>query len=318
MVSGALFLLAPFFAPDLSGEFLSDHITGVAFLLLGVFVWMNDAQRKSPTPVRLILLRWLRWGLFAFVFASLFQWGVYFLSPEMEFSFSRLLLVGALAWILYDTGYTWLLIGAISRSEMPLFPRFTQDPRPVWPNQLRFFALKDALRKGQWAEASAFKAEVSGVDALRLRVFLRPDRRVRAGLYFMLQPSGGVAWAVSFDSCTADGQRLVTDNLFLPYGGFYPENWHVRRHPWMRSFARVAALHERRMEEASSQWNELGPETCEEINAQQRELERVNLEMGFLTAPQEREETGSITPAGRYRLWKEILKLNYLGRTHSL
>jgi len=311
-------MAAPFFAPDSGGDFFSDRVSGIAFLLLGVFVWLNDAQRKSPTPVRLIFLRWLRWALFAFVFAALFEWGAFFFSPGWEIPFPRLFLVGALAWILYDTGYTWMLIAAISRSEMPLFPRFSADARPIWPNQLRFFALKDALRKGQWTEVSTFKAEVSGIDALRLRVFLRPDRRVRAGLYFVLQPSGGVAWAVSFDSRTDDGQRLVTDNLFLPYGGFYPENWHVSRKPWMRSFERLAEFHERRMQEAAAQWRELEAETCEEINAQQRDLERVNLEMGFLTAPQEREETGAITPAGRYRLWKEILKLNYLGRTGSL
>ena len=43
----------------------------------------------------------------------------------------------------------------------------------------------------------------------------------------------------SFTSETADGERLITDNMHTPYGGFYPDNWnvirrpgHVRQHPY--------------------------------------------------------------------------------------
>lgn len=41
--------------------------------------------------------------------------------------------------------------------------------------------------------------------------------------------------------------RYVTDNLYLPFGGFYPENWLVERLPWRRSLPRLMARHEQRM-----------------------------------------------------------------------
>jgi hypothetical protein len=41
----------------------------------------------------------------------------------------------------------------------------------------------------------------------------------------------------------------------------------------------------------------------------------VNTELGFLHGHQDREEYGKISKEGRYRVWKEIWLLNYLGRT---
>lgn len=317
LVVSALFLGSSLFFRENDADVFFDAITAILFLLLAIFAWMNNAQRQSPTPMRLVCMRWVRWGLFALAFASLFYWVAGALSPETSFSFSRLIFAGALVWLVYDGGYTWLIIGAISRSETALSPHFRTDDMPVWPNQPVFFGLKDSLRAGKWQEVGAFRADVAGVEALRVRTFIEPEATVRAHLYLLIQPAGGVTWSVSFESLTDDQQRLLTDNLFLPYGGFYPEDWHVARKPWVRSFDRLLALHKKRMVAAQATWQTLGAESCEEINAQQRALEKVNLEMGFLNEPKWREEAGFITRAGRYRLWKEILKLNYFGRTRA-
>jgi len=52
-----------------------------------------------------------------------------------------------------------------------------------------------------------------------------------------------------------------------------------------------------------------------DINAAQNELDRLNTELGFLVPHAEREEQGKITHEGRYRVWKEIWMLDYLGRS---
>ena len=54
-----------------------------------------------------------------------------------------------------------------------------------------------------------------------------------------------------------------------------------------------------------------------DLNAQQHELDQLNTQLGFLNPHSEREEYGKITQAGRYRVWKEIWLLNYLGRSVS-
>ena len=58
------------------------------------------------------------------------------------------------------------------------------------------------------------------------------------------------------------------------------------------------------------------PETyLADLNEAQRELDLVNTELGFLNPKGAREERGKITFEGRYRVWKEIWMLNYLGRS---
>ena len=46
----------------------------------------------------------------------------------------------------------------------------------------------------------------------------------------------------------------------------------------------------------------------------QHELDQLNTALGFLHPLHEREDLGKITHEGRYRVWKEIWMLNYLGR----
>ena len=52
-----------------------------------------------------------------------------------------------------------------------------------------------------------------------------------------------------------------------------------------------------------------------DLNDAQRELDRVNTELGFLNPQAAREDHGKISNEGRYRVWKEIWTLNYLGRS---
>ena len=51
-----------------------------------------------------------------------------------------------------------------------------------------------------------------------------------------------------------------------------------------------------------------------DFNAVQHELDQLNTELGFLHPHAEREDLGKFTQEGRYRVWKEIWMLNYLGR----
>jgi hypothetical protein len=75
----------------------------------------------------------------------------------------------------------------------------------------------------------------------------------------------------------------VTDNLYIPFGGFYPEDWFVDRRPCCRSLPRLLALHRKRI---SRRWAAglvpFAVEPMADLNDAQRELDRVNTELGFL------------------------------------
>src|SRR5262249_54143716 len=113
---------------------------------------------------------------------------------------------------------------------------------------------------------------------------------------------------------TADGARYLTDNLYIPFAGFYPENWFVERNPWRRSLPRLLARHRRRLVSSSVVTTPFTTEPLADLNAAQSELDALNTELGFLHPHAESEDPGKIPHEGRYRVWKEIWTLNYLGR----
>lgn len=311
LATGLFFLAVAFFTPSPEA-----WPAGVALALLGLFICSDALLRRRPSPIGQIAVRWLRAGLFAFVFACLMNWWLQPEPADWRFEFGRFFVFGVLVWLLIDGMRTWLLVSAISRSELALFPRFIAQAEDAgWPNQPRYLALRETLRKNGWRLTTALRSEESeDMGGLHLHAFLSADRQVSLQLYFILLPTGGITWAGLLESWTPDNQRLVTDNFFLPCAGFYPENWHVKRSVWTRSFASLEKLHRRRMKKfGASGWIDLHGCSALDIEAQQRAVEQVNLKMGFLTDPAQREENGSLTSAGRYALWKEVLLLNYFG-----
>ena len=70
---------------------------------------------------------------------------------------------------------------------------------------------------------------------LRASVYHNQDNTVRLQVAFVPQENGAITVCYSLSSETKSGRRYVTDNLYIPFGGFYPENWHVDRTPWRRT-----------------------------------------------------------------------------------
>ena len=109
------------------------------------------------------------------------------------------------------------------------------------------------------------------------------------------------------------GRRYVTDNLYIPFGGFYPESWHVERSPWRRNLAKLVARHQERVQRDGGETLAWDVSPIDDINQQQQQMEMINTELGYLLPHAEREEYGKITPEGRFRIWKEAWLLDYLG-----
>jgi hypothetical protein len=150
---------------------------------------------------------------------------------------------------------------------------------------------------------------------LRVSIYQDAAAATRVQITFLPQINGAISVCCSLSTQTVSGYRYVTDNLFLPFGGFYPENWLVERRPWTRSLATLLARHRARLAKAHEMAQPWSTEPLIDLNAQQRELEQVNTELGFLMPHAEREDYGKMSYEGRYRVWKEILLLNYFGRS---
>ena len=286
-----------------------DYLMLVLILAL---IYLLSSQRPAfVSPLPAIFWRWICWFAFAFE-------GGYICTTSgwLNRSLPVLVLGFFLIWQLGVTLRNWLAIHAISLSPRPLFPKFSEnDAGGVWPTHPRLLRLRDWLRREGFRPVQAMQAEVGAGLRLRVSVYQDAASSLRLQIFFLPHPSGSITMCHSLASNTASGLRYVTDNYCMPFGGFYPENWHVERRPWSRSLPALVTRHRARLrlaEEEAVPWIE---PPLDEINSQQRELDRLNTEMGFLFPVADREDHGQITHAGRYRLWKEYWLLCYFGRS---
>ncbi len=281
----------------------------VAAMVISLVLYQLNQRWAAPGVA--IANRWLRWLIFAVGMAKI----------ATDFSWSGrpfwvLAVTAFLGYFLIETLYRWLEIKALSVSPIPLFPRFSVNGSgEEWPTHPRMLKVRDWLRRNSFKAVQSLKAEVAPGVFLRMSVYEDDTHLERLQVMFLPQAQGGISMCFSLTTATVDGFRYVTDNLYLPFGGFYPEMWLVERVPWRRSLGKLLARHRKRVRGAGVTVEPWTSEPLADINAQQHQLEQVNTELGFLFPHREREEHGKMTTEGRYRIWKEVWLLNYLGRS---
>jgi hypothetical protein len=284
------------------------------FIIFGAALSMSAAwwNSRRASPVLAIFNRWLRWVFFSLAAAYLmhaFGWSdrPYWVLAATVF----------MVWFLLETLYNWLAISTLSKSDIPLFPRFSaNDSGQEWPMQQRLTLVRDWLAENGYKKVQAVQADLGMGLKIRSCVYEDTERRIRLQVVFIPNRTGSVSACYSLASQTEGGTRLVTDNLFLPFGGFYPENWRVERRPWTRSLVRLIRKHRHRLETCRENVVPFASDPVDELNHQQSVLEKVNTELGFLIPHHLRDEQGKITREGRYRVWKEVWMLSYLGATN--
>lgn len=279
----------------------------IAFAVSLVLARVNQ---RTASPLVSILSRWIWWFVFAFGAAQMCR-DFHLINR----SYPVLVVIFFIVWFLCETLYNWLAISALSVSPLPLFPRYALNQSgEEWPVQPRFLKVREWLRAQGFRQTQALKAEIGGGAYLRVSIYQDPEATLRVQVTFIPQPSGALSVCYAVTSLTASGGRYVTDNLYIPFAGFYPENWFVERAPWRRSLPRLLARHRARLARAGEQLAPFTIDPLADLNAAQNELDQLNTELGFLHPHHEREDLGKITHEGRYRVWKEIWMLNYLGR----
>jgi hypothetical protein len=277
--------------------------------ILVSLVLMQVNQRRA-SPLLSILDRWLRWFVFAFGAAQMCHDFELIHRP-----FWALAAVFFLIWFLGETLYNWLAISALSVSQLPLFPRYVLNASgEEWPVQPRLLKIREWLRTQGFRQTQALKAEIGGGVYLRVSIYQDAQATVRVQVTFIPQANGAISVCYAVTSVTADDNRYLTDNLYIPFAGFYPENWFVERTPWCRSLPKWLVRHRAHLASAAAIPVPFATEPLADLNASQHLLDKLNTELGFLHPHHEREDLGKITHEGRYRVWKEIWMLNYLGR----
>jgi len=287
-------------------ESLPLFLAPAAALLLLLFY----VNLRVASPLLAIPIRWMRWILFA-----LFAAETNGRFDVVDRPFWVVTATAFLAWFLIESGFNWLRVSAISLSPLPLFPKFIANTSgDEWPTHRRLLKVRDWLRAQGFTAVQALKAEVGGGTWLRVSVYQNNDRTLRLQVAFLPQDTGAITVCYSLATETESGRRYITDNFFLPFGGFYPENWLVDRSPWRRALPDMVAAHFRRITAAGEKPIAWDGDPLNDLNRQQLLMDQLNTELGFLLPLGEREEHGKITPEGRFRIWKEAWLLDYFGR----
>jgi hypothetical protein len=286
-------------------------LTYLIIALMVASLALMQINLRLASPILSIVDRWLRWFVISLGTAQLvreFGW--------IDRPFWALSLAFFLMWALCETLYNWVAITAHSLSPMPLFPRYAVNTSgEEWPVQPRLLRIREWLRTQGFRQVQALKAEIGPGVYLRVSVYQDASANVRIQVMFIPQASGAISVCFAVTSMTADDCRYLTDNLYIPFGGFYPENWFVERAPWRRSLPGLLARHKARLAKAGAVTVPFVGEPLADLNSVQHELDQLNTELGFLYPHAEREDLGKFTQEGRYRVWKEIWMLNYLGRS---
>ncbi len=287
------------------------ELTYLIVTLMVASLVLMQINLRVASPILSIIDRWLRWFVISLGAAQLvreFGW--------IDRPYWALALAFFLLWFLGETLYNWLAITAHSLSPLPLFPRYAINTSgEEWPVQPRLLRIREWLRSQGFRQVQALRAEIGGGVYLRVSVYQDAEATLRIQVTFIPQPNGALAVCYAVTSVTADLGRYLTDNFYIPFAGFYPENWFVERAPWRRSLPRLLARHRARLAAAGAVMVPFTTEPLADLNMVQHELDRLNTELGFLYPHAEREDLGKFTQEGRYRVWKEIWMLNYLGRS---
>lgn len=280
-------------------------IIGLGALSLGFSWW----AARTASPVIAIFGRWFRWGFLAAFAAGMIQ-----LTGWTGYGYGTLLIVALLAFFILETAYNWVAISALSKSEMPLFPKFEINERgDEWPSNRDFIKLKGWLRQSGFQKRQALVSTLGEMLLMRASIYENEDQTLRLHILFLPNARGNTASCYTFYSTTQSGISIVTDNIFLPFGGFYPESWEVERQPWIRSIERLLQRHHARIDAKGEPLMPFLTEPLEQINSDQRSVEQLNRDLGFLHTHAEEAEFGRLTTAGRARIWQELWTLAYLG-----
>ena len=282
---------------------LSSAVAVLALLVFGLSAW----NLRQPHPLRALINRWARWFLFSLV-------GAFILDQFTDGTrpFAVWWAISFLAWFLGESILTWMAVKSLSFSQFPLFPRFEVPPEDsTLPADAEFLHLRDELKKAGFSRKQSLRADLPHGLRVQLLVYLSDDQRHKLQVFLIPHPTGAMLTCFSLFSKNDEGEHWVTDNIFLPFGGFYPSRWKLQRFPLRRTFSSILAIHQRRLKQAGGNWVAWDEEWLSSINEEQRHIENLNEKAGLILPHSYREEYGLLSTEGRYRLWKEIWLLNY-------
>ena len=258
-------------------------------------------------PFLRIALRWMYWASIS----SLFSFAlVYFELSSRPFWLH--FITGAALWFFFETSYNWLAIRVLSSNDQSIFPQYKDNHQgTVYPADRKFIRTRDWLSNQGFNKLTALTAEIFEGYQLKTFTYQSEDRCTRIQIYYVPSTRSGIKEYFSIISRDEDGFLWLSENLTYPFGGYYPCHWRVTRSPLSGSIHSLLKKHKLNVSQSNAKLVPFVSTVLEEVNSMQTELKNFNQKAGYLTPQNE----FKISQEGRYRIWKEMWLIAYLGCT---
>lgn len=281
---------------------------GFAFIAIGGrWVFMRLGQ-----PLLEIVARWSRLfaiSLSATYLAFIMDWSIAENRPP--WSLAAFLFLSC---ILFVTVHTWFKVRGFSYEDTPLFPNYFRNEEPdEWPTNSNHIRLREWIREEGFRQVGSLRAHPSPEFCIREFHFDSEDGLTRFSVNFIPRGHDGLCVSHAASSVAHDGVRYITDNAFVPFGGYFPDNWILDRKPFTQSAAKLLERHRKRMKTSGKEFSPWMDLPANDIKEQHRLLEKANRDHGILNPRTKWAKFGRFSQEGCYRIWKEILLLNYFG-----
>ena len=248
-----------------------------------------------------LLKRWTRCFFFSLAIALILD----SLLPERRFE--ALLVGGFLLFFLGESLFYWIQLSVFNAAGLPLFAKY-EPAENAWLSAKKYVLLKRSIEKLGFKKCAAYKSEIEGIETFAT-CFENAEKTVGLSVAFVPYTRKMYLTEFGYYSVLADGSRICTDSSSLPFGLEYPPNWRVERHPCVSSPSKLLKIHMSRLKAREEAAVRL-PDTPN-INAELGEVEMTCRKCG-LTNPPTSSGGGILTPKGKYRLWKDMILVNFL------
>ncbi len=282
----------------------------LSVIFLALYFITYFFANKHTIPVLKLVAHWCRWFSFAFFLSYLLV--IFELSSRPDWVH---FIIGMGLWFILETLFFRVSVQLLNSSEVPLFPKYQRDSIDnLWPINNRALKIKDYLLNESFENIGVIKAELMKGFSIRQSMFLDKTKNVRVNVVFIPNAKNEIKCYFSLFSINNNGDYLITDNLNIPFGGFYPDHWSVNRYPLCQSLDKLRKKHILKMEVIGLNWEVLDTDLLNKVNKCQLELETINQKMGFFSYSEE-EANAQITSEGSNRICLEMWLLSYLGKT---
>ena len=281
------------------------YISLIGVILL-LFILLNHTK---DSIIIAIIIRWIRWALISLLIPYIvlqIGWS--------QMNYWRFCVICFLGWFLLESFYNWFAIKALSYSEVSLFPKYRKmEKGGCWPTDERFKKTKTWLQKNDFIFDQSLSTPITDSLNLRCLVYYNSDKTIMLQIFFFPFRKNTIAMNFSFQSFISSQETIMTDNLSIPFRGYFPEKWTLNRLPKMRSIKSIYKKHQSILKKLGKQEQIFQEDSLIYINEQQTEMEYCNEKSGFLVERKDRSAKGQLTDEGRFRVWREIWFLSYLG-----